>query len=516
LATERAAGYVALAAAAALAVTGVVEGTWAAGGSDSSCYALMADAFAHGEVQPTSTLAREAPWPNASLTTAPAGFIPSPVREAAASPVCAPGFSLLLTPLRWVGGTAGIFLGTPLANALLIWFVYVFTRELGGASAGAAAAVLVAATPILLFQAVQPMNDVTTAMLWMAVLAASTRTGRSREWLMGLSLGLALLVRPNLALSAIFVGLWVLSGPGAVRTRIANATRLTTAAAVPVVVLLALNDALYGHPLRVGYGDPGVLFSARHLVPNLENYAVALMATTFGLPLLGFGAPFVTTGARHVTLLALGVAASTIAVYLFYRPFDEWWYLRFLLPAIVPLMAMATVVIWRTVEKVSSARSLAAVRRFLVFAVAMVAMAFLQVASDRQAFELDRLERRFWRAGEAVRDTLPPNAIVIAVWQSGTMRFHARREAVLWDSLDPTWLDRAVEWLTARGYEPYFLLERWEEPQFRQRFAAQSPLGALDWPPAMEVERQVRLYRPADRQRYLNGETIPTRYVAQR
>ncbi len=79
------------------------KGTWAAGGSDSSCYALMADAFAAGDVQPFTGLANEAPWPDAARTFAPAGFIPSSVVPGAASPICAPGFSMLLAPFRLVG-----------------------------------------------------------------------------------------------------------------------------------------------------------------------------------------------------------------------------------------------------------------------------------------------------------------------------------------------------------------------------------------------------------------------------
>jgi hypothetical protein len=58
-------------AAVSLAAFGVVKGTWAVGGSDSSCYALMAQAFADGKLQPSSTLAIEAPWPDAQLTLAP-------------------------------------------------------------------------------------------------------------------------------------------------------------------------------------------------------------------------------------------------------------------------------------------------------------------------------------------------------------------------------------------------------------------------------------------------------------
>jgi hypothetical protein len=56
---------VAIAAAAGLAATGVFYGTYAAGGSDSSCYALMAEAFASGRLQPSSPLVSEVPWPDA-------------------------------------------------------------------------------------------------------------------------------------------------------------------------------------------------------------------------------------------------------------------------------------------------------------------------------------------------------------------------------------------------------------------------------------------------------------------
>jgi hypothetical protein len=99
---------------------------------------------------------------------------------------------------------------------------------------------------------------------------------------------------------------------------------------------------------------------------------------------------------------------------------------------------------------------------------------------------------------------------VLTVWQSGGMRFHAGREIVMWDSLDPAWLDRALTWLRAQGLQPYVLIERREEPDFRARFRDQSEIGRLDWPPRFDLNRQVRIFDPADRARYLAGETYPT------
>ncbi len=148
----------------------------------------------------------------------------------------------------------------------------------------------------------------------------------------------------------------------------------------------------------------------------------------------------------------------------------------------------------------------------VAMAALVLAVFFVREARDRQAFDLARLESRFVRAGVYAAGRLPANAFVITSWQSGSIRFYAGVPTLAWDSLDPAWLDRAVEFAGARGFEPYLLLERWEEPAFRQRFAA-SPIGALDWPPAVEIATQVRIYRPGDRQRYRAGGAVATEYA---
>jgi hypothetical protein len=130
-----------------------------------------------------------------------------------------------------------------------------------------------------------------------------------------------------------------------------------------------------------------------------------------------------------------------------------------------------------------------------------------------QALELHRLERRFRTVGEVVRDRLPANAVFVTVWDSGSVRYHAGREALLWDSLDPGSLDPAISWLAARGYEPFIIVEEWEEPLFRERFAGRSMLGDLDWPPRYQISPRLRIFKPGDRNRYLAGEQIPTEHV---
>jgi hypothetical protein len=137
----------------------------------------------------------------------------------------------------------------------------------------------------------------------------------------------------------------------------------------------------------------------------------------------------------------------------------------------------------------------------------------VRAAVEHQAFQLQPMEGRYRQAAELVRDRLPANAVLITVWESGGMRFHAGREIVMWDSLDPAWLDRSITWLKSKGLQPYVLLERREEPDFRERFRDQSDLGRLDWPPRFDVNRQVRIFDPDDRARYLAGESYPTENI---
>lgn len=523
----------ALVVALALAGYGVTRGTRAVGGSDSSCYALMAEAFGSGHGQPVSALAVEAPWPDAARTLAPGGFIPSPVRPDGASPICAPGFSVLMAPFFALGGRDAVFAVTPIAAFVLVWCAFVLANRLAGGLAGVSAAVLTAASPIVLYQAVQPMNDIATAALWLAALAVATvrlkpdttsplesnvesgfsRTesnvvsGFSRTLLAGVLVGLAILVRPNLAPLAVIVAAlsWRRGEPMPWRRPV-----MIVAGALPgVAAWLWLNHVLYGSAIGSGYGAVEQLFSLSHVGPNAANYAKAFYQTQTVFPLLALAAPFVLAGdARRQALWLLAGAGVVAAIYLLYRPFPEWWYLRFLIPAIVLAIVVACSVAAQLADR-------GRMRGVVAIGTVALALMGMQAAGARQVLALQGLEGRYRATAEVVAERLPPNAVLITVWQSGSVRFHAGREAVLWDSLDPAWLDRAVAWLGAHGRVPYILVERREEGEFRDRFRGHAAIGALDWPPRFNVGGQARIFDPADRVRYEAGESYPTDNIRQ-
>ena len=494
--------FIAALAAIGLMAFGVAKGTWAVGGSDSSCYGLMAQAFASGDLQPSSALAVDAPWPDAPRTLAPGGFIPSPIRTGAASPICAAGMSVLMAPLAAVFGRDAIFWLVPLSGAVLVWSAFVIAGRLAGGVAGATAAILTATSPIVLFQVVQPMNDVLAAALWMAVFAIVVIDRPRGLSIAGFVCGLAILVRPNLAPLALVIAAtpFVLKWP-----RPARAVAIVAAAALPgTIAMLWLNHELYGSVVASGYGAAAQLFGAGHISQNVSNFGRAFLETQYLVPLIGVAAPFVFTDERRriSIVLLLGAAVVTL-IYLLYHPYPEWWYLRFLIPALVLLVILTSAV---GVALASRAR----MGGVVPIAAMVLAIAGARAAGARQAFELQQLEGRYRDAAALVTARLPEHAVLITVWPSGSIRFHADREIVMWDALDPAWLDRAVAWLRDRGHQPYLLIERREEPEFRTRFRGHSTYGALDWPPRIDLNRQVRIYDPGDRARFLAGETYPT------
>jgi hypothetical protein len=278
------------------------------------------------------------------------------------------------------------------------------------------------------------------------------------------------------------------------RTRLRNAM-IFAAAVVPGCVALALiNRHLYGSAMESGYGSTEELFALAYLPTNLSTYPRWLVETETPIVLLAILAPwFLRT---PLAWLFIGMTAMVAVSYAFYLPFDNWTYLRFLLPAIPLLLTLSSGVTRRVTQKLS-----APFGRWVVAGVCLIVMAWRWDNAGMQPPHPN--DRRFAVVGEFVRDRLPPNAILLSMQHSGSVRYYSGRPTLRWDLLDPDWLDRALTFLRAKGYHPFLLLEDWERPQFTQRFAAHTPLGALDWQPIATYSGDIRtdIFDPADRGR---------------
>jgi hypothetical protein len=518
-ALERAAPIIAVCAALGVLVVGVMLNTRAAGGSDSYCYISQAEQFAAGRVFLEDRLALDAPWPDAALSITPPGWVPARTRQGAAVPICPPGLSLLMAGVWRVFGVSAIHVVVPVAAALLVWLTYALGRRIGGPSVGAIAAGLLAASPIVLYQVVQPLSDVPAAATWMAVVIAAA-TERRAGWIAcGLAASLALLTRPNLAPLLVPVAILLALPSTGVRTgpgvRVAPLVWFVLALLPGCVILGVLNAARYGSPFSTGYGDLEALFSASHIVPNLQRYPRWLIETQTPFICLALAAPLVvgahtTPRVRHLVWVSAALAGLVLACYLPYVVFDAWWFIRFMLPALPLILVMSALV------------ASAAVRRFPAWSRTLVVVLgtiglgvfYVRTANARHAFGLQAFERPYVDAGAYIARTLPADAVVLSSLQAGAVRHHGHRSSVMWWVLPPDGLDGAIAWLQERHRPAYILLEESEEQPFRTRFQGQQA-GALDWPPRAVVSGRVkiRLYDPVDRDRIHAGEHIVTTYV---
>jgi hypothetical protein len=515
-AIDRAAAPAACAVAIATVAAGWAWGAWVAGGSDSYCYLNQAELFTGGHARQLQPIAANLPWENGRWAFVPAGHIPAPAPDGAIVPICPAGYPLLMAGARAVAGRAGMFWIVPLMGGLAVWLTFVLGRRIGRPPAGLAAAGLVATSPVFLYQLVQPMNDVPTAALWLLALVVASRAAERSGWraplLAGAAAGAALVVRPNLVPLAAVTALWSAAArPASWRDRVMSLAAFGIAATPFVLLVLAVQNAMYGSPLKSGYGDLGLLFGLDHVWPNLRRYTAWLLETETPLVLLGLAAPWIaaTERSRRSAAWLLAFAAATLACYLPYLVFDAWWYLRFVLPAVTVILMLTAVVAVRLMDRIPGAW------RAPAFALACGALAVWSIAASarRQVFDLQSIESRYRHAGEYVAAHLPAEAAVVTVHESGSVRFYSGRPTLVWAEVDPASLDRALDYLRSRGHRPYLLFETWEEPAFRKRFSGKSAIGKLEWPPIAEIDREVRIYDPADHEPFLGGATVRTDYV---
>jgi hypothetical protein len=506
-----------LACAVAIVTIGVgwAWGTHVAGGSDSYCYLNEAELLASGRVRQLQPLAVDPPWPNAGWSFVPAGH--APARPAGAVvPICAAGYPLMMAAAKYIAGRPGMFTVVPILGGVAVWLMFVLSRRLGGAQAGITGAILLASSPVFLYQIVQPMSDVPALALWLASLSlawrAVERPGWRRAAVSGAMTGAAVLVRPNLVPLAGIVALWIASS----RTRTIRERALSLGAfgmaSLPfTLAVMALQNAMYGGPLKSGYGELGALFTLDHLWPNLLRYPLWLLETQTPFVVLSLAAPWVRElrATRSETWWLLAFAAATLACYLPYVVFEAWWYLRFVLPAIAVMLSLSAAVASSVVSRLPSEWRTPA----LGLACGMLVVFHVTTAAHRQVFELRDLERRYRIGGEYVAAHLPPDAAVLTVHQSGSVRFYSGRPTLVWADLDSSSLERALDYLRSRNLRPFLLFESWEEPEFRRRFGGKSATGRLEWPPMAEIDRQIRIYDPAQYAPFMRGESVRTEQV---
>lgn len=480
-------------------VVGLVWGTRVAGGADSFGYVSQAIQWSTLDIQPQRPVIRRAPWPNAAATFTPIGYSTT-LDGKRIVPTYPPGLPLLMSAPYRLAGLAGVYLVVPLLGALAVFLTYRLGLRVSSRGVALSAALLLAASPIFLHQVVQPVSDVPVTAPWIAallaaVLATSTAGERSaKAWrraaLSGLAAALAILIRPNLAPLALVVGGYLLW-----RTRSLAGPPLAFAAGLlpGVGAVAALHTYWYGSVLLSGYGSLSELFSLSPVPANFWNYLAWLGASQSPLIFLGLLAPALrwpepqTAHEKSVRWLLIAFAMTNLALYLPYFAFDDWSYLRFLLPSLPVWLVLLGDVLDRGARRLQ--------RSWILFSLVLLVGAFgFSQAVQRGAFEVWKFEARYPAVAEMVLRHCGKETVVVSMQHSGSLRFYAGVQTLRWDAMEPRRIERALAWLERSGHPVCFALEPWEIEQFDKRFAATpyAPLAALE----VAQTHDVRLFKP--------------------
>jgi hypothetical protein len=184
-----------------------------------------------------------------------------------------------------------------------------------------------------------------------------------------------------------------------------------------------------------------------------------------------------------------------LVVYLPYGIFPDWANLRFLMPALAVALVFVGALVAEAVERMPGPLRGPA----LVVALAVACTANVLVAKRQQAFRLWDYESRYRSVGHYLKETLPPNAVVITFQESGSIHYYTGAPISRWDFM-PQDLDDSVSAFNQRGLHPIIVVEDWERPNLRARFP-KSRLAALDWAPRADIGETTRvvIMDPADR-----------------
>jgi len=494
VAAPAAAGLVAV----TLVAIGLVKGAHVAGGADSYGYVSQAHMWATRTLRGAPAGADVLPPGISSDALLPLGYLFTP-DGAALVPMYAPGLPMQMALFESLGGPDAVFYVMPLLAGVAVWATYALGTCAGGRRVGVAAAVLLAASPTVLFQVTHaPMSDLPAAAWWTVALAALFRPSRPAALLCGMATGAAILTRPNLVPLAVIPGaslLWSAVRSSGAGARAWRRLALFAAGSIPAcAAVAALNAYWYGSPLVSGYGDiAGTMYRWDHFWPNAPRYAGWMLQTQGPAVALAAVAPAVffradaeaagdIAGTRHVVAISALFVVTVWLSYAFYLPFGAWWTLRFLLPAFPAFFVIVGATLFRAGGWLPAPSRGLAIGAVLAFALWWG----LGVVRTHRALD-SRDEWRFATIGRYLGQHALRQSVVLAKHHSGSARYYADRLTIRWDHIQPSQLDAAVDALQRRGYSAFILLDDVEEGEFRTRFAGASRLAALDWLPETTV-----------------------------
>jgi len=182
--------------------------------------------------------------------------------------------------------------------------------------------------------------------------------------------------------------------------------------------------------------------------------------------------------ARAPIALCWGVCVATLLCYVSYERYEQWWFLRFLVPGLGAFFAVIAVslrVIAIRVPRPWGGIVACAIAALLLWHAASYA------AAQGMFGPFKASEHKYADAGAFVAGHLPEAAVVFAMQHSGSIRYYGGRQTLRYDLLDRAWAPRAPAEIERLGLHPYLAVEDGELDDVRTTFGMPRD-RSLPWP----------------------------------
>jgi hypothetical protein len=446
------------------------------GGSDSSGYYNLARLLNEGRIAEPQRVVKglEPGTAGATIWT----YMPLGFREHLTPGHIVPGYPtglplLMLATATFTGWdfVPGYTAGWNMLLGVLLFFGL---GRLCGLAAGWAwfGSIVFGLSPLYLSMGLQPMSDVPAHTWCAATLFFALLSDRDKRWAVasGFALGVAVLIRPTDILIALPVAIvfgidvrrWLALGIGG----------------LPAAVFLCVyNHYAYGAMLTTGYGDMSEAFGLVWLKPTLLHYARWLPLLFTPLILLAVLLPFQRAAApRRITWVLLSWAVIFLAFYSVYMFTQQvWWYLRFIIPAMPPLIIGGLLVLQRFTEQRNW--PLFAPKAPLLFQVISLLLVFavmkfhLHHARSLAVWNGKPDDRSYHKTAAWLEQHAPANSIVTTMQSSGSVFAYTDFTVVRWDCVAPQTATALLDHVNRQNRPLYAVLYPFEQADAFKAFS---------------------------------------------
>ncbi|HEY5227646.1 MAG TPA: hypothetical protein VIJ19_03840, partial [Opitutaceae bacterium] len=195
-------------------------------------------------------------------------------------------------------------------------------------------------------------------------------------------------------------------------------------------------------------------------------------------------APLVAAIARSRTRIALSLIAWICAYVAFYAPYrwthEDWWFLRFLLPAVPALLVAGLAGVQRLLDLLKGRVSEPARVWALGLLFAATVWTTARQINPLHAWSIGSGEEKYGRIGEWLKNNVPGNAALIAMQYSGSDYYFSHNILIRADELNAETAERVRAATRAEKRGVYAVIFPNEKEFIRKLPGKWTQLGAVD------------------------------------